>query len=335
MDNTQKKFLFTLCLFFATVAVIHGQDYSFSQFYANPLYVNPSLAGASECSELHIGYRNQWPALGKSFVNTSASADFNIDRISGAVGVLINSDRAGEGGLKNLGVNLIYSHRVRLMEDMYLNGAIQMGVFNRSIDFSKLVFYDQIDINTGTGVNQPFTSQILPDASFTVPDISSGLTIINKNMYAGVALHHMNTPRHEFYADNSTNFTLPMRITIHAGAVLPLMPGMTWNSKPELEISPNVMYQKQGEFQQLNFGVYLTHRYLTSGLWFRHTLKNPDALIVMFGIDADRVSFGYSYDIYLNESTSRFGGSHELSLGIKLNCSSKKKYGNTINWPVF
>ena len=41
-----------------------AQDPEFSQFYANPLYLNPALAGVTICARANANYRNQWPAIG-------------------------------------------------------------------------------------------------------------------------------------------------------------------------------------------------------------------------------------------------------------------------------
>jgi len=322
-----------MALIFAPILELRGQDYAFSQFYANPVYLNPSMAGMNECPEIHLGYRNQWPALGKSFVSMNFSTDFRIEKASGAAALMVNNNRAGEGGLTDMGIGFVYAQRVRLSRDLYMSAALQIGLINRSINFSRLVFYDQINIETG--ISNAHTNQQLPEASFMVPDLSTGLSVRNGKIFAGAAVHHINRPEHSFYDNSSARFELPMKITVHSGATLPLVPGISWSSKPELEISPNLMYQRQGDFQQLNFGVYLSRRYLTGGFWYRNNFKSTDAVVFTVGIEAENLRFGYSYDVYVQEATSRFGGSHEVSLGLQFNCSSKKRSGKTINWPVF
>ena len=47
---------------------VKAQDPEFTQFYANPLYLNPAFAGSARCPRIVMNYRNQWPGmfLGKS-----------------------------------------------------------------------------------------------------------------------------------------------------------------------------------------------------------------------------------------------------------------------------
>ena len=54
--------LTTLC----TTSIWHdlkAQDPQFTQFYANPLYLNPAFAGTARCPRICMNYRNQWPNL--------------------------------------------------------------------------------------------------------------------------------------------------------------------------------------------------------------------------------------------------------------------------------
>ena len=52
-----------------------AQDPECSQFYANPLYLNPALAGVTICPKANANYRNQWPGIGKSFITYNVSYD--------------------------------------------------------------------------------------------------------------------------------------------------------------------------------------------------------------------------------------------------------------------
>ena len=98
-----------------------AQDAEFSQFYANPLYLNPAMAGAEICPRLVFNYRNQWPGLAKSFVTYNASYDQYIHKIHGGIGVLFNVDNAGEGILKTTQASVMYAFSLRAAENLYIN----------------------------------------------------------------------------------------------------------------------------------------------------------------------------------------------------------------------
>ncbi|MFN5148175.1 MAG: type IX secretion system membrane protein PorP/SprF, partial [Flavobacteriia bacterium] len=76
-------------IFAMTVITVcaNAQDPTFTQFYANPLYLNPALAGSYGCSRFALNYRNEWPALSGNYVTYSASYDQYFKNISGGFGL--------------------------------------------------------------------------------------------------------------------------------------------------------------------------------------------------------------------------------------------------------
>ena len=74
IENNLKIFFILLVIRFF-IAETSAQDYTYSQFYANPLYLNPAMAGSEYCPRLILNYRNQWPSLPEAFVSYSASFD--------------------------------------------------------------------------------------------------------------------------------------------------------------------------------------------------------------------------------------------------------------------
>ena len=67
-----KKIILTY-LFFLTWIISQGQDPQFTQFYANPLYLNPAFAGTSIQSRLVVATRIQWASIPGAFQTYSAS----------------------------------------------------------------------------------------------------------------------------------------------------------------------------------------------------------------------------------------------------------------------
>src|SRR6202000_2562217 len=92
-----KKITSLLLLFLGVFASenMKAQDPQFTQFYANPLYLNPAFAGTARCPRIALNYRNQWPNLasqGSSYVTYSASYDMHLDALAGGIGVLVTTD---------------------------------------------------------------------------------------------------------------------------------------------------------------------------------------------------------------------------------------------------
>ena len=65
--GVMKKAIFSLILIAAFFCIptqkAYAQDPEFTQFYANPLYLNPAFAGTGRCPRIIMNYRNQWPAI--------------------------------------------------------------------------------------------------------------------------------------------------------------------------------------------------------------------------------------------------------------------------------
>src|SRR5690554_7910039 len=89
--------LCTVLIFSGLNTKAYAQDPQFSQFYANPIYLNPAFAGSHGCPRFAVNYRNQWPALSGTFVTYSASYDQYFKSIAGGVGVIATHDQQGKG----------------------------------------------------------------------------------------------------------------------------------------------------------------------------------------------------------------------------------------------
>src|SRR3954467_1285541 len=88
---------------------LFAQDPEFTQFYANPLYLNPAFAGVVRCPRFIMNYRNQWPGISGTYVSEHASYDQHIDAMSGGIGLMVMNDVAGAGGiLKTTWVSGVY-----------------------------------------------------------------------------------------------------------------------------------------------------------------------------------------------------------------------------------
>jgi type IX secretion system PorP/SprF family membrane protein len=317
-----------------TAFQVRGQDASFSQFYANPLYLNPALAGGNVCPRLILNYRNQWPSISKGYVTYNASYDQYVDKLHGGIGILVNSDNAGGGILTANTASLIYAYKFQAGKKLYFSLAAQGTFYQRSLGWDKLQFEDQIDDQLGF-VN-PTGEQPPDNQSVVFPDFSTGVAFMyGRKFYGGAAVHHLTQPNMAFYS--SSDSPLPMKITGHLGYNIDVSGGSSTIDEElsDFYISVNGLYQQQGEYHQLNAGVYVNKYPLVLGAWFRHNFENPDAVIALVGLQWESLRIGYSYDYTLSELQGNSGGAHEVSLSWQFNCIEKRRKIRAIKCPQF
>ena len=94
--------------------IVFSQDLEFTQFYSNPVYLNPAFAGSYGCPRFAMNYRNQWPNISGTYVTTSASIDRYIFGIKSGIGLLVTNDNAGNGTLKTTNISAIYSKQIQI-----------------------------------------------------------------------------------------------------------------------------------------------------------------------------------------------------------------------------
>ena len=306
-----KKTTLILLILLMWIVKLSAQDVIYSQFYANPLYLNPALAGAKLDQRITLNYRNQWPRIKKGYISYSATWDQQFEKLSGGLGVIVNADIGGGGVYNRFSGSGIYSYRWQASHYLVMNAALQISYMQYRLDWNKLVFGDQIDIHTGT--LEPTREYLPPKLNIGNLDFSAGLLGgFKESLYFGVAVNHLSRPDIAFY-DGSAN-KLAMRWTVHSGILIDFLQGMDGEDVHNLSISPNVVYVQQGKFHQLNLGMYVNTYPFVYGLWLRHNFGNPDAVIVLLGFQDKNYKIGYSYDYTISRLTNQSGGAHEISI---------------------
>ncbi len=289
-----------------------AQDPVFSQFYNAHLLLNSALAGQSHGPIFQLNYRNQWPGLDQVYTTYSLSYDQYINSLNSGIGFNVLADNAGNGTLKNTGITGYYSYKIKIKKETYIKGGLEVGIKNVSLDWDKLVFGDAINSRFGTiGTSAEVQSDNLNQNYLNV---GAGMVLSSPYYYIGISMKNLNTPEISFLTFGENNF-IPTRISIHGGTQIVIREGNK-NTLPTL-ISPNIMFQRQGGYNQINVGSYLEVNKFHGGLWYRHSVFNGDALITSFGIKQDFFKIAYSFDYTTSQLSIRQGGSHEI--GIVLN----------------
>ena len=249
-----------VCVGIGSANEAFAQDPQFTQFYANPLYLNPAFAGSKRCPRISMNYRNQWPAISGTFVTYAASFDVDVNALHGGLGGYFMADRAGEGTLNSFEGSLIYAYRMNVSRKFSIRVGVQATVAQRSIDWNKLTFGDMIDPRYGF-VYQ--TNEIQPNTNKIFADFSAGIIGYTKNLFIGFTANHLTRPDEGFGGRSR----LPIKWTGHAGFNIHF--GRARQESKKWTLSPNILYQQQQDFQQLNYGFYLGKGAIVGGIWFR------------------------------------------------------------------
>jgi type IX secretion system PorP/SprF family membrane protein len=299
--------LLCVCLF---TQESRAQDPQYSQFFANQLMLNPAFTGAGTGPRVAMNYRAQWvkiPGYYKQFAFAYDQPVYFLGTRQG-LGILFNSDVAGEGDLTKLNVSLNYSYQVEIVDDNFLRFGLAGGIQQASLDFYKLRFPDQIDPRDG--FVRP-TQEPVPSQSVIRPDLSAGIAYFNEYAFLGATVNHITEPIESFTDFAGQEAKLPRKYTVTGGIRIPLE---NTRSRREMSITPVFLYKMQGNFYQVDGGLYLNVEPMVFGFWYRHR----DAVIGLIGVRQGPFSFGYSYDYTISSLTQGIsGGSHEISVNLE------------------
>lgn len=306
---------------------LSAQDHMYSQFFNSPLYLNPALNGQFNGDlRMNLIYRNQYTSVPGALSYVSASIDYNVPQFGGGLGLIFTRSAEGLAYLYKNNIAGIYSYSVG--SDSYvLSFGVQAGVTNRSVDFSRLVFGDQIDPSLGY-VPGSGTSADLPvfNNKFFF-DSGAGVNLTAGNFNLGGAAQHINRPNESF---TGTPSKLPIRTTLHASYRLNISTDDNMDEEDRSYVIPSVVFYKQSTAQAVSAGMQYKRRSINAGLWYRNS-GGSKALVLSFVFDlfinkegGERLRLGVSHDVPaggLNYSNT--SGTSEGSIGYETTLPSR------------
>ena len=313
---------------------VAAQDIGFSQFYANPLYMNPAFAGTAVAPRIALTYRGQWPGLVSAFTTVSASYDQYVPDLHGGIGAIVMTDRQGDhGALATNMLGVMYAFNFRISREVNISAALQVSMMNTNLKWDEyLRFPDQI--NEQYGFSYPTGAQAPDKTSQWAADFNAGVLAYGDKWYAGLAVSHLTQPNVAFYSEDR----VPIKLTVHGGGLINVAEERRRQSSFSLGspiVSPNVIYQYQGGLHYFNYGLYLDWMPFLVGVWFRNGIENADAFIFQVGVQQDYFKVGYSYDVTVSKLANSTAGAHEVTLGVMLPVPEHKKKVRAVRCPSF
>lgn len=304
-----------MILLLSEVDYLQAQDPVFTQSYANRLYLNPAFAGTDTVQHLGVNVRDFWPNISGSSIMYSISYDRNIFDSTWGMGIIANTEHTNGGLLITNNIDVAFAKQIHIGL-FTLSIGFEGGMHEKTIQFGRMVFGDEID---------PITGFIYPGPEsgtrndVTVPDFSAGLLGYGKNYFAGFAISHITQPDESFVAGTSP---LPLKFTVNAGYIIPI---------GSFTFTPTALYENQQNFSMEMLQWYLTKGRFTFGAGYRF----GDAILLTFGYKNKWMQAGYSFDYTTSVLGISSGGCHEISFVSLLHYNSTRlRKVSGINCPV-
>ena len=223
---------------------------------------------------IHAQQRSQWGSVSVPFTSTSLAMDMSLKGVG--LGGQLLLDHAGTSSLSTTQFNLTGAYQLGTWR-----GGVQLGLAQRSIDYSNLLFPD---------VNESFASESKSFLDVGVGVLKTIEMSFDKSLELGMTHFHLNKPNTSF-TENTDK--LPMRHQLQAN--------LFWQFSNYWELQPSLMYQQQGVSRELFFGTrvqvdisdyYQRNIKLISGAM----LRLGDAVSILLGAKIEDTHLALSYD---------------------------------------
>jgi type IX secretion system PorP/SprF family membrane protein len=250
-----------------------------------------------------------------------------LPELRSGIGIQFLGDKAGAAALKSNIVNFLYSYKIVTPSRWIIAPGLTFGLGYRSLDFNKLLFKDQLNLDSRNTLptNEPSIYNASTAGYF---DFGASMLIYNPKVWMGASFSHINKPNRSLIGNNAP---LPMKINVHGGLRIPIKSTLLKTGR-NAAILPSFNYRNQGGFDQLDIGSYLIFDPVILGVWYRgipirqkkQDNINQDAIVAMLGFQFSSFEVMYSYDMTISKFGPSTGGAHEMSLKYEINRIQKK-----------
>ncbi len=299
-----KKSLIVLSLCLAALTKAQ-QIPMYSQYLNNDFILNPAIAGSKPYFPIQINSRTQWSGLGTIAPKTNTlSYHMPIAYDAIGVGAIVMQDETGP--YSQMGVTLSFAYHIQLDEDnttrlsLGLNGLMTQHTLNQD----DLTFHN-------------IESEFQGSYSKTVPDASFGAYLYSKNFSLSASAHQLfestfKKSVKDIFGDNSQvrHYFAHVSYRINIYSDLAIEPSLLVKST---EVSPTQL--------DINARAIIDNNY-----WAGLSLRSSESLVVLTGLNMGGLFLSYSYDYGINSLSSVASGSHEISLGFKINDKRKRRH---------
>lgn len=275
-----------------------------SQYMLNDYPLNPAIAGTKEYSPLRISIRNQWAGFEGGGPKTQMiSFHSNYLENMGLGGILINDIT---GPLTRTGLELDYSYRIRVNKESQLSFGLSAKAIQYTLEGDEIT--TELD---GDPVFNGATEKIL------VPDAGFGLYYYTSTYRFGIAIPQLFHSKLNYESDQERLNKEVRHYTLTGGYDLAL--------NKDLKLTPSFLMRTIFTAPtQFDINLMVKYRDL---FFIGGSYRIKDAIVLVVGVEKNRFSLGYSYDLTQSNIKKYSRGSHEIVLGINVENAKTSKAG--------
>ena len=284
-----RNIILILLICLSSILAFGQQLPHYSLYMLNEVIINPSALSKEKENKLTFMLRDQWSSF--EGAPTTQSISYNhLNHSKYKKGISILNDRTGP--ISNINATLSGAYLISSKERNKLSLGASATFMQYKIDNSQITLENDgvFDPTLYGGIDKANGSSIAIGAYYYNTDYFIGLAvpnIIGKSLNISNNKNSNNLENH-YYLNGGVNVDLAN------------------NNK----IIPSFMIKKVGALP-IQIDVNLRGVY-NNFLWAGFSYRTADAVVVLFGLDYNQSSFGYSYDITTSRIRIPSAGSHGL-----------------------
>lgn len=267
----------------------------YSQYLFNLFAVNPAYAGELDALATSLSYRAQWVGFDGAPKTQNFSMHSPVKGKKMALGLQFQNEEIGARSSQSL--SLAYSYKVQLNAKSKLSFGLEAGVMNYQYRWQDLNYRRSNDpVAFGT------------DGNKWVPNFNFGAMYLRSDAYVGLSATSLNSSR--IIASDNSDARLNTFFNLIAGKV--------FDVSDKVALKPSTILRKalNSPFQ---FDANMSVRYLNK-FWLTATYRYDFGAVFSGHVYiTEKLHFGYSYDLPLNNILTQQSGSHEVFIGYNFN----------------
>lgn len=320
------------------VVFTRAQDPFFTHFHGAESLYNPAMAGIKGSRSLTTKYKSQWGTSGITPFQTGLlSYEESLPCLPFDYGLGFLFDQEGDGRLRTYDLSLKFAGGpafapkfAKSLTNLRFGLNFQFGTKN--IDYSRLVFSDQLDPKYGTvdvnGIPNPTSFSVpndgralayfAPSVGFMVQHITNTGNPKASSFQFGAALHNaysLGRPRNGNSASVlRLNVDLPERY--NAFVRFDFVP-VNFRNRYYLSVSPSAFYQRQGQLSYWESGLRLgLSRFISAGIYYHSSFTQTS------GANTKWMTF----NLEMGELISNYSGRVDVGTSFSWNQSGLKNF---------